>query len=545
MGLLLADLQGLCNGLRGDGRTGLAGRLLPPLLLGGLHWVLGTFLLQHGELLQLLHRRGDPVQYLCAHALAPGPIVAGWIGFALAQRQLFEAPELVLWQSAPLRAGRAALQVLLRSSGTAVLWAAALILPLSVQLLLAGDAPCAAYGWMLVALLAAVVPPLCCVLALQIVLLSAARGRAARWLLSLASALAAFGFPVFLLAQVFAGGQGSAGELAEQARGGATGSPLTAGAARLLAEALGGPVSAGALLAVAVPTVVCLLLALAAARLHGSAVQNHQLAAPVRRGRLARWPADAAAVVWRKELAQLMQQPGSLLHMLLVGAVVHVFAAQGTLVRGVLAGGGLPPPVPQCAGMLTLWFLAVLMLLYTHMGRLAASDGAQWPLYMAAPLSPRTLLRAKLQVIALLLLWPLFVSGWAGVQWLDAGLDAMLVYGALATAGSLAALAVVAAVGTWPWLLRTELDGRLSQGSRGLVGSMVLVLTFYLALLPAFLAWAWLLAELHAQPPDRASTVLAESWPVVLPSALGLGAALLGAALLVGSRQYRHLLAPR
>jgi hypothetical protein len=139
----------------------------------------------------------------------------------------------------------------------------------------------------------------------------------------------------------------------------------------------------------------------------------------------------------------------------------------------------------------------------------------------------------------------MFVAGWAGVQWLGAGIEAVLVYSALATAGSLAALAVVAAIGTWPWLVRAEPDGRLSQGTRGLVGSMVLVFAFYLALLPAFLAWAWLLADLHGRPPSHAAALLEDLRRVALPAALALGGVLLGGALWLGSRQYRRLLAPR
>ena len=94
MGLLRADLQSLANGFRGEGQRALVGRFVPPLVLAAMHWTLGAMLLEHRRMLPLLERGGDPVHFLFAHALSPGPVVAGWIGFALAQRQLFEAPTL-------------------------------------------------------------------------------------------------------------------------------------------------------------------------------------------------------------------------------------------------------------------------------------------------------------------------------------------------------------------------------------------------------------------------------------------------------------------
>jgi hypothetical protein len=55
---------------------------------------------------------------LCAHALTACPMVAAWLGLALAQRTLFEAPELALWRLAPLPPWRPALQALLRGRDT-------------------------------------------------------------------------------------------------------------------------------------------------------------------------------------------------------------------------------------------------------------------------------------------------------------------------------------------------------------------------------------------------------------------------------------------
>jgi hypothetical protein len=162
-----------------------------------------------------------------------------------------------------------------------------------------------------------------------------------------------------------------------------------------------------------------------------------------------------------------------------------------------------------------------------------------------APVEPRALLAAKLQVIASLLAWPMFVAGWAGVQWLDADAASVLPFIGFAAAGSLAALAVVAAVGTWPWLVRAEPDGRLTQGSRGLVGSLVLVFAFYFALSPALVAWLWLLQRYRVDLTIDRVPEVAEWAPAMLLAAFGFAALLLAAALLVSTRNYRRMLAAR
>lgn len=545
MGLLRADLQSLANGFRADGRPSLVGRFVPPLVLAAMHWMLGAMLLEHRRMLPLLDRGGDPVEYLFAHALSPGPVVAGWIGFALAQRQLFEAPELPLWQSAPLRRGRAAVQVYLRSTGTALLWALALCFPLLAQMLAAADAEPRSWIAATIALPCVVIPPLGAVLLIQIGLLAIARGAWAKIVLSATSALAAFGFPVFLLAQVFFGTSNSAEHLVRTAERSPASNPATASAARVIAESLDGPVTAGAWASLLLPVAAIVALALLVAPLHPRAVQNHELARSQRRGRRSRWPAGPVAVLRKKEFAQILQQPGALVHMLLVGAMVHLFAVQGTFVGGFLAGDRLPPELRQCAAMCVLWFLAVLMLLYTHMGRLCAADGAQWPLYLQSPTTPRTILSAKLQSIGALMLWPVMMATWAGIQWLDAGSAAWLPFLGIATAGTLVALAVVAVVGTWPWLVRPETDGRLTQGSRGLVGSMVLVFSFYLAISPAFAGWLWMLQRFDLQPVDEVRKAMRSLWPSALLMGFGFAGLALSLAIPLAKRNYGKLLAPR
>ena len=47
MNLILADLRAALGGLRRDGRGALGGRLLPPLVLGCMYWLIGRMLLLH------------------------------------------------------------------------------------------------------------------------------------------------------------------------------------------------------------------------------------------------------------------------------------------------------------------------------------------------------------------------------------------------------------------------------------------------------------------------------------------------------------------
>lgn len=541
MGLLRADLQGVANSLRRDGRAALAGRLLPPLVLGAMYWLIGRILLANHDQVTALLGAGDPIAYLVPRALSPCPVVAGWIGFAHGQRQLFEAPELPLWLGAPVWRGRAALQVLLRAAATALLWAAALALPLILQLLQLTGAGFAAYAVLPIALAAGVLPVLCAAFTVQLLLMRLAHGRAARTALSAVSTLAAFGFPLFLLAEVFAGAAGRPASAPSVAQG--TTSPLLGWSVRLVEAGIHGELSVSAVQPAVLVLLAALLPFLAAAALHPVALENHRLAHRPRRFGRRGWPAGPVAALRRKELAQLLQQPGAMLHMLLVGAMVWLLAAERMFVGDILAAEAVPVPVTRCAAMLALWFVAVLMLLYAHMGRFAIHDGAQWPLYLQAPVHPGQLLRAKLQVVAVLLLWPVAVAGAAGVHWFDATLPALLAFLLFALCGNVVALSIVAVVGTWPWLVRREPDGRLTQGSRGLLGSLVLVLAFYLSLSPALAVWI-ALTDGH----DRfgaGGLEPAALAPLLLGAALAFALLLAAVAAGLCARNYRRLLRPR
>jgi hypothetical protein len=160
---------------------------------------------------------------------------------------------------------------------------------------------------------------------------------------------------------------------------------------------------------------------------------------------------------------------------------------------------------------------------------------------MKSPAAPWTVLRGKLQAVCLLLLWPLLVVAVVGAQTFAAGAAAQALFLALALGGTALALGTVAMIGSWPRLMRPDTGGQITQGSRMLVASLVLIMTFELAIAPGWMAWHWLCRETvrGGEPATRAAL----GW--TLPATLSW--ALLGCAFFcwLGARNYRRLLQPR
>jgi hypothetical protein len=283
-----------------------------------------------------------------------------------------------------------------------------------------------------------------------------------------------------------------------------------------------------------------------AAQLHPGALEQHELAEPpaLRRGRRP-WPASLAATVRKKEFAQLLQQPGALIQFVLFGVLVWFLARERLLVESILANRQLPVEVAHLGAMLAQWFVAVLLVLYAHMGRLALWDGAQWSLYMAAPAAPGAILRGKLTAIAALLLWPLVLVAGAGVHLLEANRATLIAFLGMGSGGTLAALGVMAVVGTWPRLMRPDDGGQILQGGRTFLAATVLVLLFEVAVSPAVVGWWWLCDQARRSMTGlRLETALAWAPAVVAGAVLG-GAAIAGLGTWIGARNYRRLLAPR
>lgn len=547
MGLLHADLRALGNlATTSAGRRIATSTLVGLSLLALMSWWGFQEILSGPLLLQMLEygTDGDSLRGLLGFSLMPCPVVATWLGLAIAQRQLFDPPELLLWQAAPIPRWRPAVQVLLRACFLALLWASAFSVPLLASLLSRAGAPAAAYALVPLSLLACTAPLLASLLIVQIVLVRFLAGRVLRLVLALLGGLASVGFSTWLLIGLFTPGNERVQDLAEAAA--AHGRlPVTIDTtASLLAAAARGRLDLASLGRLAGWLLTTLLLFFAAAHLHPGAVERHQLAErPLLRGRRSRWPSTVAGTIRRKEIAQVLQQPGALIGFLVFGFLVVTLVRERVLVGGILSNTRLPRDLAHLGALLAQWFLAVLLVLYAHMGRLAMWDGAQWPLYMGSPTAPASILWGKLQAVALFLLWPLLLVAAAGSHLLDASPTTLLLFVALALAGTMAALGVLAMVGTWPRLMRPDDGGQIVQSGRSFLAAMVLVVGFEVAVSPAVFGWWQLTGWLMQRPRIGAELLPYAGW--VVAAAWLFGLAVGGLGLLVGAWNYARLLRPR
>jgi hypothetical protein len=162
---------------------------------------------------------------------------------------------------------------------------------------------------------------------------------------------------------------------------------------------------------------------------------------------------------------------------------------------------------------------------------------------MGAPSAPGPSLRGLLSPIAVFLLGPLLLVAGAGVQFLGADMRTLSWFAANAVAGTIAALGVLAIVGTWPRLMRPDADGQILQGGKSFLAAMVLVTLFELVVAPALFGWLWL--DDHARREGLSRDAARALLPWITAGAFAY-ALLVGAfGLWLGSRNYRRLLAPR
>jgi len=545
MKLLRADLQVLGNlATTRAGRRLALGTGVGLLLLGMLAWWFAEAVLDNRQVQSLLRRpAGDPVQGLLGYGLLACPLVATWLGLALAQRQLFDAGELQLWRQAPLPTTRPALQVLVRAVFVSTCWALALAGPFAAAVLLRHGAPWWSFALLPIAVLGGTAPLLSLLLAVHVVLVRIFAGRWLRLLFACLGALASVAFSTWLLLTMFTRSGDRAHDVVAAAR-----TPqelpwtVDAGAA-LLGAAANGRLDPRALLTVGGWVAAAFVVFRLAARLHPRAVERHLAAEPpIWRPAGRRWPQTLAAVVRRKEWAQLLQQPGALIGFLVFAVLVFAMAKERVLVGGLLGNPRVPPFALHVVVMCAQWFLAVLLVLYAHMGRLVLWDGPQWSLWVCSPASPAAILRGKLQAVFVLLLWPLLLVAVAGVLVLDVEPRTLLAFAGIALGGTLVAVGVLAVVGTWPRLMRPD-DGHVAQGGRGFLAALLLVGAFELAAAPGVAAWLWL----NAQTRHRLLTVdVALAWtPWVVAAAVVYGAVVASLGAWLGARNFRRLLRPR
>jgi len=544
MGLLRADLTALANlPASAPGRRLLFTTAIGLGLLAIMWWSMSWTLLENGPWLRQVHLRtgGESLRALLGTALIPGPVCASWLGLALAQRQLFETPELVLWRTAPIPGWRGPVQVLLRACFVALLWATALAAPFVVTLL-AKATPGAPFQWLLVpvAIAGCTVPVSCTLLAIQIVLVRFFSGPVLRIVLSAIAALAAVGFWIWLLVGLFTPNASHLRNVVAASGDSENVSWAIDTSATLLAAAATGVFDGQSFSILLGWLAASIVIFGIAARLHPRAVELHlESRPPLLRRRVRPWPASLAAVVRKKEFAQVVQQPGALIGFLVFGVLVFALVRERVLVGALLADPRIALDARQLGAMTMLWFLAVLLVLFAHMGRLALWDGAQWSLYTTSPAAPRTILRGKLEAVALLLLWPLTLVGAIGSGQFGARATVTLTLVGPALGGTLAALGVLAIVGTSPRLMHPEDSGQIVQGGRTFVAAIVLVGLFYFVMSPAVPAWIWIERNV------RSTADLQAAAPWIVAGAFGLGGAVALLGITIGARNFRKLAAPR
>jgi hypothetical protein len=543
MGLLQADLRVLANlpstpagrRIAISTATGLA-------LLGLMSWWGCREMLSRPDLLQLIQSgsSGDSQHGMFGFALMPCSVAATWLGLAIAQRQLFESPELALWQTAPMARWRPAAQVLLRACFLAMMWGTALAGPMLAVVLNNSNAPTTAYLLVPVAMLACAVPLIASLLSVQILLVRFLAGRWLRMFFALLGALASVAFSTWLLLGLFTPGGERAANLAASVSGPGKLPWMIDTAASLLTSAAHNVFDGTSFAIILAWLLAALLTFWATALLHPRAVEKHQLSeGPLFGRRRTTWPIAVASAIRRKEFAQVLQQPAALMSFLGFAVLVVTLVSKQVLVSGILGSWQLPRELAHLGAMLVHWWIAVLLVLYAHMGRIAMWDGAQWSLYMSAPARPAAILWGKLQAIALFLMWPLLLVGAAGSQLLGASPLTLLLFTGIALAGTASALGVLSIIGTSPRLMRPDDGGQIVQGGRSFLAAMLLVILFELASAPAVQGWWWLTERLRRQPMRSDELLPYAPWVVGLAWLLGLTVA--GIGIGIGARNYARL----
>lgn len=545
MKLVLADLRALANlPTNAIGRRMTLGLVIGLALLVLMSWWLASAVLQSNQLQRLMGASSDEdfTARLLGYGLTTCPMVATWLGLATAQRQLFETPELMLWRQAPIPGYRGPLQIFLRAVFISTLWSCSLAAPFVVAVMHHSPAPTSAYALIPLAILGCTVPLLATLLSVQILMVRFLAGRWLRLVLSAVAALASVAFTIWLLLTLFTNGGARIQEVAEAASTPRR-LPMTVhAAATMLSHAVNRTLTMQHVLPVLLWSIGSFLLFAGAAVLHPRAHERFVEAdRPIWRRSNHRWPTSLASNVRKKEFAQVLQQPGALIGFLVFAVLVFALAKERVLVDNILSQNRLPHEVRNLAALLTWWFLAVLLVLYAHMGRLALWDGAQWPLYMASPARSRWILRGKLQAIGAFLLWPLLLVAGAGMQILDVQVSTVMWYFGFALAGTLIALAVVAVVGTWPRLMRPDSEGQILQGGKSFLAAMVMVSVFHMTMVPAIFEWS----KVVGRNRFISSELVAEQLPMVLGRAALYATVIAVLGFLIGARNYRRLLAPR
>ncbi|MBK8979469.1 MAG: hypothetical protein IPM29_26515 [Planctomycetes bacterium] len=540
--LLAADLRALVNVVgRREGRRSATATLVSLGFLLAVSWLFGQVLAMTPEVAELRHGLdADRARAAAGTLLMPALVMTLWFSFGGGARQLFEAPTLGLWWTAPLSSRAITLALWLRFATIVAVWCTALTTPALSSL---GGALGLRFGLpaLAAAALCLTLPTVAFVFAVQILVQRYLFGRRARLVMAGITTVGSLAFSAILIVGGLAQ-RDAAMAVVFAIRGRAVFPWLIEAPARLLAEdALGGVSATTALLAAATPLLAAVVLALLG--------PLHRLAweiageAPESLGRRRRnrpWPTSAQAAVFRKELAQLLHQPGQLLGILFSTLIVVVLGASRFVGDHLDDARELPNGMRPVFMMLGLWLFAQLTVAPGCMVRLVVVDGRQWPLYMSAPVRTGALLLGKLRAAALLQAWPALVAVLIGATELGAGPAQIGLFLWIVPAGIAWTTALTGFVGTIPPLMRPAED---RNHLAVLLGVAILLLSLQLTALPGI--WAWrALADWQAGEGPFATLSLASATTVVVAVLWGVLLLLSALAFGVARLQLARLRAP-
>jgi hypothetical protein len=487
LALARAELQVLLNlATKREGRRILVSALVSLVFLGFVADRFGQVFAVSPQIVDVAAGPGG-LRALAGALLTPALLVVLWFGFGGGPRQLFELPQLELLLQSPRRAAVVLGATWLRFGLLVSLWCTVLAAPAAARV---GAALGIEIGWLSTAVgcVCLTLPVLALIFAVQILLMRFFAGRVTRLLLTGLGALGSIAFSLLLIAGALADEEDTVRTILGALRGRALWPFVLDAPAALWAELAVGRPSLAALGRAALLLGGSAVLMVGLAGLYRVGYENAKVAVDplLRFGRGRRWPAAPAWVIFRKEVAQLVHQPGQLIG-LLFSALVIVVLAGGRFLAGPFGQElRLTETERQVFAMLALWLFAQLTIAPGCLLRIAVAEGAQWPLWIAAPVRTRSFLAGKLLATGILMAWPALVAATVGVLRFRAGPEALLGFGLIVPAGILWIASATALVGTIPPLMRPRVE---RNNLVTLVGVLLLMLLMQATAVPGLLAW--------------------------------------------------------
>lgn len=524
--LLVADLQAMGNLVRkGPGRRTLLGGLAVLALLAILSLALGSTVLRSPEMRGLLlgtyqgigggsgptggidTNPGGGSGTLLAMALGPSLALALWYGLSAGHRLLFETPEVQLCGNAPMPPQLLVAHAAIRAWWLGGLHGLALSGPATALMLNWLGADWTSYAALPVAVFLCMAPVLVIALLSHLLLARFFSGRGMQVVLAAMMGVLSLGISGLLVATAFLDSEDLRG-LAGQVNEGLEPPLFAAGGAALLLATVEPVWDHGALLRTVGALVAALLFLMLAADLHPRAVECNQAArsrkgakgGPLAKGsgasrlqgdRQGSKPVGIGRAIAIKELCAFREQPRAALGLLLSTGMLWWLSREGGLSRTVERGAAQWPEFAGVTVMLGLSLLGLLLLLPAQTPRLVLADARSWNLYANAPVGPWALLRGKLAILGGIAFWPFLVAATLGITVIGVPKASVPWFLGVGVCVAATATGAIAAVGTWPRLVKGDIQDRTNLGLRALFTALLSIAALDLLALPLTLPWAW------------------------------------------------------